>query len=87
MSRALYDFKGKLISSFFYGSENDLPREVKNLVKTNYSNYAIVLTTKVYQEGRNAWVINLDNRKFMVCVSLQDDFLQEFSRCRKLKND
>jgi hypothetical protein len=36
VSRALYDVKGVLISSYFYGSESDLPPEVKNLVKTNY---------------------------------------------------
>ena len=85
LSRALYDVKGILISSFFYGAESDLPPDVKNLVKTNYPNYDIFLTTKIYQEGRNAWVINLDNRKFMVCVSVQGDFLQELSRCSKSK--
>jgi len=85
VGRALYDVNGDLISSYVYGSENDLPPEVKTLVKINYPNYNIFLTTKIYREGRHAWVINLDNLKFLLCVSVQDDFIQEFSRCRKSK--
>ena len=85
LNRALYDFKGKLISSFFYGSENDLPSEVKGLVKDSYPNYNIFLTTKVYQAGRNIWVINLDNQKTLVCISMQNDLIQELSRYTKSK--
>ena len=83
LSRALYDFKGELISSFLYGSANDLPTGVAELVKNHYPNCNIFLTTEVYQAGRNTWVINLDNKKILMCISVQDDFIQELTQYNK----
>jgi hypothetical protein len=85
LSRALYDFKGKLISSFFYGSENDLPSAVRGLVKISYPNYIIFLTSKVYQAGRDSWVINLEYQKILVCISVTDDLIQELNHYTKSK--
>jgi hypothetical protein len=85
LSRALYDFKGELISSFLYGSENDLPSGVAELVKNLYPNCDIFLTTEVYEAGKNTWVINLDNQKVLVCISVQDDFIQELTLYNKSK--
>ncbi|MEP7111410.1 MAG: hypothetical protein ABI760_25665 [Ferruginibacter sp.] len=85
VSRALYDVRGNLISSFFYGSEKDLPSAVKDLVKTKYPDYDILVTIEVYQADRKIWVVNLCNDKSLVSVSVYNDFIQVISRNRKSK--
>ena len=85
VSRALYDAKGNLISSFFYGSEKDLPVDVKGLVKGKYPDYDILLAIGVYDGDRNIWVINLGNNKSLVSVSVKNGFIQKLSKYKKSK--
>jgi len=83
VSRALYDARGNLISSFFYGSEKDLPLDVKSLVKGKYPDYDILLTIDVYQGDRNIWVINLGNDKNLISVGVENGFIQVISQHRR----
>ena len=91
MSRALYDARGNLISSFFYGYEKDLPPEVRNLLKIEYPDYEILVTTEIYEDDRKFWVINLGNDKSLAIVSTEWSSLigiyiiQEMSRYKRSK--
>ena len=85
VSRALYDAKGNLISSFFYGSEKDLPPDVKGIVKGKYPDYDILLTIKVYEGDRTIWVINLGNNKSLISVSVENGFIYKMSHYRRSK--
>ena len=85
VSRALYDARGNLISSFFYGSEKDLPPEVKDPIKIKYPDYEILVTIEVYQADRKVWVINLGNEKSLVTVSAENGFIQVMSRYKRAK--
>lgn len=85
VSRALYDAKGNLIFSFFYGSEKDLPTDVKGLVKGKYPDYDMLLTIAVYEGDRKFWVINLGNHKSLVSVSVENGFIHKMSQNLKSK--
>jgi hypothetical protein len=85
LSRALYDAKGNLVSSIFYGSEKDLPINVKGLVKRDYPDYDILLTIEVYKEYRKVWVINLGNHKGLISVSVENGFIHKMSQHKKSK--
>lgn len=85
VSRALYDARGNLVSSFFYGSEKDLPIEVKNIVKMKYPDYSINSTIEVFQFDKQFWVINLDNDKNLLSVGVENGFIQLISRYKKAK--
>jgi hypothetical protein len=85
VSRALYDARGNLISSYFYGSEKDLPPEVKDLVKIKYPDYDILLTIEVYQAFQKIWVVNLGNYKSLVSISVENGFIQVLSQHKRSK--
>ena len=85
VSRALYNARGNLIYSFFYGSEKDLPLDVKSLVKGKYPDYNILLTIDVSQADRKIWVINLGNDKSLVSVSVVNGFIQVMSQYGRAK--
>ena len=86
VSRALYNVRGNLVYSFFYGSEKDLPLDVKSLVKVKYPDYNILLTIDVYQAGRKIWVINLGNDKSLVSLSVENGFIQVMGQYRRGKS-
>ena len=83
VSRALYDARGNLISSFFYGSEKDLPLAVKDLVKIRYPGYDILVTIEIHEADKEIWVINLGNDKSLVSVSVENGFIQVMSQYRR----
>ena len=86
VSRALYNVRGNLVYSFFYGSEKDLPLDVESLVKVKYPDYNILLTIDVYQAGRKIWVINLGNDKSLVSLSVENGFIQVIGQYRRAKS-
>jgi hypothetical protein len=85
VSKAIYDARGNLVSSAFYGSEKDLPIDVKSLVKRDYPDYDILLTIEVYDGDRTVWVINLGNHKSLVSVSVENGFINKIGRHKKSK--
>src|SRR6478672_8840507 len=60
---ALFKKNGAMVYQISYGHENNLPKEVRHLVKSNYVDYNIVQTINVKQENRNIWVVNLEDDK------------------------
>jgi hypothetical protein len=84
-SRAIYDVKGNLVSSFFYGSEQDLPGGIRELVKASYPEYHILLAIEVYEGKEKIWVVNLSSDRFLLSISVENDFIQKISKYRKSK--
>ena len=78
-NRALYQKNGAIVYQISYGHENNLPKEVRRLVKSNYIDFNIVQAINVQEDERNIWVVNLeDNDKFII-VRVEDEALEEVS--------
>ena len=84
-SRAIYDVKGNLVSSFFYGSEQDLPGRIREMMKANYPEYNILLAIEVYEGKGKIWVVQLGSDKFLLSISVENDFIQKIGKYRKSK--
>src|SRR5215210_4556919 len=54
----LYRKNGALVYHIGYGHENNLPKEVRDVVKSNYVDYLITHTINVKQDNRNIWIVN-----------------------------
>lgn len=81
---ALFRKNGQLVYNIAYGYEKDLPENVSDLVKQKYKGYNIVVAFNVKQEGRNIWVVNLENDKNIVMARIEEGVLDEASRTRKI---
>lgn len=77
LCKALFDGTGGLIFSLRYGTEKDLPRDVRKLIKSTYFDYAIDVVTEVDTMDRKAWVVNLSDSDNLIVVSVQEGSLQE----------
>src|SRR3954451_18301132 len=78
-NRALFKRNGSLVYQISYGHENNLPKEVRHLVKSNYVDFNIVQAINVLEDNRNIWVINLEDDKKLIIARIEEGALEEVS--------
>lgn len=84
-NKALYDVKGNLKYSINYGSEKDLPGNIRKMIKREYVEYNILQAINVCEESRNIWVINLDDDANLITARVEHGSIEETGRYRKTK--
>ncbi|NEU08913.1 hypothetical protein GZH53_11375 [Flavihumibacter sp. R14] len=80
---ALYRKNGSLIYHITYGSEKDLPQTVKGKIQAKYPGYSIARVFNINQDSRKIWVVNLENKDYLVIARVEDT---EFNEVSRLKN-
>ena len=84
-NKALYQKNGYRVYHISYGTESNLPDEVRKIVKSNYVDYTITHAINVHQDNRNIWVVNLEDPKHLVLVRVEDGALEEVGSYNKQK--
>jgi hypothetical protein len=79
----LFTKKGGLIYHIIYGFEKDLPAETRKLIKSVYYDYKIISAIKVEENGRNIWVVNMEDEKSIVTVRVEDGEMEEVKKLQK----
>lgn len=83
--KCLYNVKGNLIYSLSYGSEKDLPRDVRRDVKREYIDYNITQAVETHEDNRHVWIINLDDSNSFISVAVENGSIEELSHYTKSK--
>ena len=76
-NKALLQKDGYIIYHIKYGHENNLPDDIRKLVKSNYVDYNITSAINVNQDKRNIWVINVEDEKKLILVRVEEGDLEE----------
>ena len=82
-NRVLFKKNGALIYQISYGHENNLPKEIRKLVKSNYVDYNIMQAINVKEDNRDIWVVNLEDDKKLIIARVEDDGLEEVGNYNK----
>ena len=82
-NQALFKKNGALVYQISFGHENNMPPEVRRLVKSNYVDFNIVQAVNVQQDNRTIWVVNLDDGKKLIIARVEDGALEEVSNLEK----
>ncbi len=84
-NRVLFHKNGEIVYHIKYGHENNLPQEIRRIVKSQYSyvDFNITSAINVLQDRRNIWVVNLEDNKKYVIVRFEDGELEEVSNLNK----
>ena len=82
-NRALYAKSGELIYHIHYGVEQNLPDDIRKMVKSNYVDYNIIMAISVNQDKRNIWVVNLEGKNDYIIVREEDDQLEQVEKMKK----
>lgn len=81
--KCLYNAKGNLIYSLSYGSEKDLPRDIRRDVKREYIDYNITQAVETHEDNRHVWIINLDDANSFISVAVENGSIEELSHYKK----
>ena len=88
-NHALFDKRGHLIYSISYGSEKDLPADVRKIIKSEYYDYVITQAIEVKlikQDERDIWVVNMKDDNTYLTVRVDEDGemekMQEFEKAK-----
>jgi hypothetical protein len=69
---ALYRKNGVMVYNVGYGKEENLPKDVRAIVKSQYYGYSIVGILKVNQDEREVWIVNMEDDKKLIITSVED---------------
>lgn len=82
--RALFTQKGKLIYSINYGSEINLPIDIRKIVKSTYYDYNIISAIEVNQNKKIVWVVKLAGFKKTISVRVENGEMEEIENIHEL---
>lgn len=77
LCKALFYGQGGLAFSLRYGTEEELPRDVRKQIKSTYVDFMIGVVTKVDSDDLKAWIVNLTDSDNLIVVSVVDGTLTE----------
>ena len=60
-NRAVFTKGGALVYHLAYAVENEIPQDIKSMVKDKYPDYAITFSVKVEQGDAKVWFINVED--------------------------
>ena len=79
----LFSKRGQLIYNIIFGTEKNLPSEIRKLVKAEYYDYTITRAAEVKQDNRDIWIVNLQDSLTYKIVRIEDgemELIQYFSK-------
>jgi hypothetical protein len=77
LTYAWFTKNGKLINVTTYGTEKDLPADVRKIIKSEYYDYKIATAIDVKENNRDIWVVQLDNASEQLTVKVEDGEMEE----------
>ena len=85
LSYVLFNKRGNLIYTIAYGTEKNLPSDVRKIIKSEYYDYIISVAIKVKQNERDIWIVYLRNGINQLTVRVEDgemEKVQEFAKSK-----
>jgi hypothetical protein len=74
---ALFRKNGVMIYDISYGYEENLKKDVRDIVNKAYDNYKIIRTICIKAQGRDIWMVKLEGMKKYVTVRVEDGEIDE----------
>ncbi|NJO24802.1 MAG: hypothetical protein HC867_01950 [Bacteroidia bacterium] len=71
-NRVDYDKKGNWLTTFRYYGEDQLPREVRHLVKSTYYDYAITLVNEIKTGSKTIYIVHMADKTSWVNLRVCD---------------
>jgi len=76
-ARALFNKDGRLVYSILFGTEKNLPDDIRYEVRSNYFDYHITKTSEVKEAGRIIWVIDMINDEKHLTLRVENNEMEE----------
>ncbi|MDP4217834.1 MAG: hypothetical protein Q8927_16650 [Bacteroidota bacterium] len=82
-NHALFTKSGYLIYHITYGTEANMPEDLRKKVQSTYQPYSITRVAHVRQADRDIWVVNLETDKKLVLARVEEGEVEEVGNYEK----
>ncbi|MNT84537.1 hypothetical protein D3C72_2245610 [compost metagenome] len=72
-----------MVYHLVYANENEMPTDIRSIVKSKYYDYAIISTIMVNQDGRNIWVINVEDKAKILVLRVEGSEMSVIDTIKK----
>lgn len=83
LTYALFKKSGSLNCSVIFVPEQKLPGDLRQMVKSKYSDYAITFAAEAKFPNRKIWILNLENQKQILTLRSEDDNVELVQTAKK----
>ena len=83
ITHSLFDKKGHLIYSIDYFLEKELPAKIKDIVMSNYPQYAITSVARIQQDGQKIWIVKLASKANYLAIRIENGQMEEVENFEK----
>src|SRR5579885_3347642 len=77
LTNSMFDKNGNLIYTVTYGTEQNMPEDIRRIVKGEYYDYNISMAVNVNENKRDIWVVTLANEKKQITVRVEDGEMEQ----------
>jgi hypothetical protein len=82
-NHALFSKSGYLIYHITYGTEANMPEDLRKKVQSTYQPYSITRVAHVRQSERDIWVVNLETDKKLILARVEEGEVEEVGNYNK----
>jgi len=82
-NRAVFTKGGSLVYHLVYAAENEIPENVRTLVKNKYPNHAITFSVQVEQGDRKVWFVNVEDAAKILVLRVEEDDIMVMNTLKK----
>jgi hypothetical protein len=74
--RIVYNKKGSRLATFCYYNEQQLPADVRRLIKSTFYDFNIVQVTEVSVAGKTAYLVNIQDKTSLKTIKVVNDEME-----------
>ncbi|TCC84025.1 hypothetical protein FBD94_17835 [Pedobacter hiemivivus] len=82
-NRAVFTKGGSLVYHLVYAAENEIPEDVKSIVKDKYPDYKITFSVQVEQGDAKVWFINVEDATKILILKVYNDEMTVVNTIKK----
>ena len=82
-NRAVFTKGGSLVYHLIYADENEIPEDIKSMVKDKYPDYKITFSVQVEQGDAKVWFINVEDATKILVLRVSTDEMTVMDTIKK----
>ena len=84
-TKVFYDRKGRWIANIRNYQEDKLPKDIRQMVKSNYYDFSIFLVQEVTVGDKTAYLVKIEDKTSIKTIRITDEGMDEYEAFEKSK--
>lgn len=83
VNKAEFTKNGHLVYHMAFGTEKQMPTDIRTIVKSKYFDFSINSTVKITYQEKSAWIVNIEDAENILVVRVVDGVMDVVEKLAK----